>query len=278
LLNILTIDLEEWYHPEYVRDKAASSNREDYSLRDLQRSLDLLEKHHAQATFFVLGETAKKHPALIKQIEERDHEIAFHGYFHELLSSKTAQMLQSEIDTFQAVLGRDCSGFRAPSFSLNNDTKWALDVLEKNRFKYDSSIFPASTPLYGVGNAPTKPYKPSHDDVSVEDENTKLWEFPPHVSSHALLRLPMAGGFYIRFFPVDMTIRSIEKSNRDGHPAVMFVHTWELNPQTPKLKLGIYRSFVTYHNLDKTAARLDKVLSRFEFTSVQNYMIDKGLW
>jgi polysaccharide deacetylase family protein (PEP-CTERM system associated) len=277
LLNILTIDLEEWYHPEYVRDDAASS-REDHSLQDLQESLELLEKHNTRATFFVLGEIAKKHPELIKRIERKEHEIAFHGYFHEPLSSKTAQTLQSEIDEFKAVLGRNCLGFRAPSFSLNNDTKWALDVLEKNEFKYDSSIFPASTPLYGVRKAPTRPYKPSHDNVSVEDKNTKLWEFPLHVSSYILLRLPMAGGFYLRFFPPNIIIRSIKKSNTNGFPAVIFAHTWELNPQIPKLKLGFYRSFVTYHNLDKTAARLDKVLSKFEFTSVQNYMTNKGLW
>lgn len=277
MLNILTIDLEEWYHPEYVRDNV-SSNTEDHSLDDLPRTLELLEKHHVQATFFVLGEIAKKHPELIKQIERKEHEIAFHGYFHELLSNKTAQTLQSEIDEFRAVLGRNCSGFRAPSFSLNNETKWALSVLEKNAFKYDSSIFPANTPLYGVGNAPTKPYRPSHKDVSVEDDNTKLWEFPLHISSYTLLRLPMAGGFYLRFFPLSLIIRSIKKSNTNGNPAVIFAHTWELNPQTPKLKLGLYKSFVTYHNLEKTAARLDKVLSEFEFTSVQNYMTDKGLW
>lgn len=277
MLNILTIDLEEWYHPEYVRDRAAPK-RDDHSLHDLQRTLELLENHRVQTTFFMLGEITKKHPELIKQIDTKEHEIAFHGYFHELLSSKTAQTLQLEIDEFQAVLGRNCSGFRAPSFSLNNDTKWALDVLQKNEFKYDSSIFPANTPLYGVGNAPTRPYKPSHVDVSVEDENAKLWEFPPHISSYTLFRLPMAGGFYLRFFPLNMIIRSIEKSNKNGQPAVIFVHTWELNPQTPKLKLGFYRSFVTYHNLEKTATRLDKMLSKFEFTSVENYMKDKGLW
>lgn len=277
MLNILTLDLEEWYHPEYVRGNTPL-DRIDNSLCDLQKSLELLEKHRIQATFFLVGEIANKHPELIKQIEKNRHEIAFHGYYHELLSTKTVETLQSEISEFQAVLGRKCSGFRAPSFSLNNNTKWALKVLEENEFKYDSSIFPANTPLYGVGNAPTGPYKPSYDDVSVEDPNTKLWEFPLNISSYFFVRLPMAGGFYLRFFPLNMTIRSIKKSNANGHPAVMFAHTWELNPQTPKLKLGLYRSFVTYHNLDKTAARLDKVLSKFEFTSVQNYMKDKGLW
>lgn len=238
--------------------------------------MELLGKHNIQATFFVVGEIAKKHPDLIKQIEENGHEVAFHSYYHEPLSSKTAETLQLEINEFQTVIGKSCVGFRAPSFSLNNETKWALDVLEKNHFKYDSSIFPANTPLYGIGNAPTRPYKPSHNDVSVEDEDTKLWEFPLHVSSHVLFRLPMAGGFYLRFFPLSLIVRSIKKANKDGRPAVMFIHTWELNPETPKLKLGHYKSFVTYQNLSKTATKLDQMLSQIEFTSVQNYMTEKG--
>jgi len=276
LLNILTIDLEEWYHPEYVRDKAAS-NREDNSSQDLLKTFELLDKHNTQATFFVVGEIAKKHPDLIKQIGEKGHEVAFHSYNHEPLSSKTTEALQLEINEFQTVTGKSCAGFRAPSFSLNNETKWALDVLEKNQFEYDSSIFPANTPLYGIGNAPTRPYKPSHNDICVEDNETKLWEFPLHVSSHVLFRLPMAGGFYLRFFPRSLIVRSIKKANKEEHPAVMFVHTWELNPETPKLKLGLYRSFVTYHNLRKTETRLDQMLSKFEFTSVKAYMKEKGL-
>jgi len=276
LLNILTIDFEEWYHPEYVKHNAAL-NRKDYSSQGLGKAFELLEKHNCIATFFVVGEIAKKHPEFIKQIEEKGHEVAFHGYFHEPLSQKTADTLRWEINEFRSAIGKSCIGFRAPSFSLNQTTKWALDVLEENEFKYDSSIFPASTPLYGLSRAPTKPYKPSHDNVSVEDKETRLWEFPLHVYSSRILRLPMAGGFYLRFFPLRLIMRSIKKANNDECPAVVFVHTWELDPKTPKLKLGLYKSFVTYHNLEKTASRLEQMLSNFEFTSVQNYMKEKGL-
>jgi polysaccharide deacetylase family protein (PEP-CTERM system associated) len=276
LSNILTIDVEEWYHPEYVRHNA-DLNTKNYSAQNLQTILGLLERHNTLATFFIVGEIVKRQPELIKQIEENLHEVAFHSYSHEPLSCKTAETLQQEISQFRTVTGKRCAGFRAPSFSLNNKTKWALDVLEKNHFKYDSSIFPASTPLYGVGNAPMAPYKPSHNDVSIEDSNANLWEFPLHVFSNSLFRIPMAGGFYLRFFPPNLIVRSIKKANKKGRPAVVFVHTWELNPETPKLKLGHYRSFVTYHNLNKTAARLAHLLSKTKFTSVQNYMLEKGL-
>lgn len=277
MLNIITVDFEEWYHPEYVREKK-HENKKDNAPQDLRKTLDLLEKCKTEATFFVVGEIAEKYPEFVNQIEEKGHEVAFHGYNHEPLTRLTAETLQMEINKFRVVMGRRCIGFRAPSFSLNNDTKWALAVLEKSEFKYDSSIFPASTPLYGVGNAPIQPYQPNHDDVSLEDEAAKLWEFPLHVSSHVLFRLPMAGGFYLRFFPIRLVARSIKKANNDGRPAVIFVHTWELNPCTPKQKLGLCKSFVTYHNLEETATRLSTLLSNFEFTSIEDYMKEKGLF
>ncbi len=277
LLNILTIDFEEWYHPEYVRGKYTKNKTNDAGTPSLSETLDLLEKQRTEATFFVVGEIAQKQPEFIEQIKEKGHEVGFHGHDHEPLWRKNAETLKSEIDDFRTVTGKSCIGFRAPSFSLNNDTKWALNVLEESDFKYDSSIFPATTPLYGMGQAPTQPYKPSREDVSVEDEKARLWEFPLHVYSSSILRLPMAGGFYLRFFPLRFLMRSIKKANKNGRPAVLFVHTWELSPETPKLKLGLYRSFVTYHNLEKTAPKLDKILTQFGFTSVQNYMKEKGL-
>jgi polysaccharide deacetylase family protein (PEP-CTERM system associated) len=276
LLNILTVDFEEWHHPEYVRDKCSES-KESNASNDLCETLSLLEKHGKEATFFVVGEIAQKDPSLIKQIRGKGHEVGFHGFDHVPLWNKNAETLELEIKKFRAIADNSCIGFRAPSFSLNNKTKWALSTLTENGFRYDSSIFPASTPLYGVRNAPIRPYKPSCEDVSIESEKTTLWEFPLHVYSTPILRLPLAGGFYLRFFPLRLIKKSIKKANEDGRPAVLFVHTWELNPKTPKLKLGPYRGFVTYHNLEKTAQKLDQLLSQFEFTSVRNYMKEQGL-
>jgi polysaccharide deacetylase family protein (PEP-CTERM system associated) len=276
LLNILTIDFEEWYHPEYVKDKCPE-DKLDNAPQDLSETLNLLEKHKLDATFFVVGEIAQRNPALMNQISQRGHEVGFHGFDHEPLWNKSAERLRLEANKFQTMLGSKCIGFRAPSFSLNNNTRWALDVLTESGFKYDSSIFPMNTPLYGVKHAPTRPYKPSHGDVSIEDQETTLWEFPLHVYSTSLLRLPMAGGFYLRFFPLRLIKKSIQKANKEGRPAVLFVHTWELNPQMPKLRLGLYKSFVTYHNLEKATSKLEQLFSQFEFTSVRNYMKEKGL-
>jgi len=276
LLNLLTVDFEEWYHPEYVKDKCPQNKKEN-SPQDLRKTLDLLEKCKTEATFFVVGEIARRHPELIEQIRDSGHEIAFHGYDHEPLWKKNAEAFRSEIKLFDSVAKENCMGFRAPSFSLSNKTSWALKVLEDIGYKYDSSIFPAKTFLYGVQGAPLKPYKPSYSDLTREDSDGKIWEFPLLVYPISGFRLPVAGGFYMRFFSAKLILRAIKKTNKNGNPAVLYCHTWELNPEIPKLKLGPYRSFVTYYNLEKTSARFDQVLSEFRFTSIRNYMEKTGL-
>jgi len=276
LLNLLTIDFEEWYHPEYVRH-VCPKEQTDNSRQDLSRTLSFLERCKTEATFFIVGEIAQRNPDLITQLRDSRHEIAFHGFDHEPLWNKNAEMLRSEIELFSSIIKKNCRGFRAPSFSLDHKTAWALKVLEDTGYTYDSSVFPAKTFLYGVEDAPLGPYKPSQSDLSREDPRGKIWEFPLLVYSTFGLRLPVAGGFYLRLLPVSLILRAIRKANQNGNPAVLYCHTWELNPETPKLKLGLYKSFVTYHNLQETSDRLYHVLSRSDFTSIGNYMEETGL-
>ena len=273
--NILTIDLEEWYHPEYVKNKAPT-NKEERATESVDKTLQLLSEYDVDATFFVVGELAEKHPEILERISENGHEIAFQGYYHEPLWKLNAETLQLEIEKFNSFT-KKCIGFRAPSFSLNNKTKWALKVLEDAGYKYDSSIFPTKTPLYGVWGAPIRPYKPSYEDVTEEDGNVKLWEFPLLVYPFVGLRIPVAGGFYLRFFPAGLIKRAIEKVNKHGFPAVIFLHSWELDPETPRLNLGPYKSFITYHNIEQVRKKLKCILSDFRFISCRNYMEEKGL-
>ena len=274
--NILSIDLEEWYHPEYVRT-AAIGNKEERITKSLDKTLALLDEHNVDATFFVVGELVEKHAEIGEKIDEKGHEIAFHGYYHEPLWKLDAGRLRSEIVKFGSLIKEKCIGFRAPSFSLSNETKWALKVLEEVGYKYDSSVFPAKTPLYGLSSAPIRPYTVSSESVVKEDENAVLWEFPLLVYSLAGVRFPVAGGFYLRFFPVDIIKRAVKKANKQGFPALLFVHNWELDSETPKLKLGLYKSFVTYYNIEETRKKLNNLLSSLEFTSVRNFMEEKGL-
>ncbi len=275
MLNVLTVDLEEWYHPEYVRNKTLpyKEKRIEHSLKI---TLDLVNRHNLRATFFVVGELAEKHPEIIESIKENNHEIAFHGYYHEPLWNLDADTLRTEIRNFDCLIREKCVGFRAPSFSLNNKTKWALKVLESAGYKYDSSIFPAKTPLYGLQAAPIRPYKPSYEDVTMENKNMQLWEFPLLTYQLGYLRVPVAGGFYLRLFPVSLLESAIKKMNKRGFPAVLFFHNWELDSETPRLNLGPYKSFITYYNLGETDKKLDFLLSNFEFTDFRSF-IEEGI-
>jgi len=274
--NILSIDLEEWYHPQYVKSKV-QGNKEERITHSLNKTLHLLNEYKVNVTFFVVGEIAEKRSELIEKISKNEHEIAFHGYHHEPLWKLNRETLQHEIERFRVLTREKCLGFRAPSFSLNNETKWALKVLENAGFKYDSSVFPTKTFLYGVPRAPMRPYKPSHENIAEEDEDAKLWEFPLLVYTMAGFRIPIAGGFYLRFFPLDLMKDAIKRMNKYGFPAVIYVHNWELDVGTPKLKLGPYKSFVTYYNIKETARRLKHLLSNFRFTSFRNYIEKIGL-
>lgn len=274
--NILTVDLEEWYHPEYVKNMAPK-NTEERITHSLTTTLQLLDKHNVNATFFVVGESVEKHPELLDEINEKGHEIAFHGYYHKPLWQLSAENFRAEIKKFNSINKGRCLGFRAPSFSLNNQTKWALEVLEEEGFHYDSSIFPVKTPLYGVPRALMKPYKPSHKDVATEDDREYLWEFPLLAYPTMGLRFPVAGGFYLRLLPLTLIKRAIKKMNKKGVPAVIYVHNWELDLKTPRLKLSLFRSFVTYYNTKKTKKRIGTILSEWQFTSIRDYLHEQNL-
>jgi len=277
--NILSIDVEELFHTEYVRHLRENGNA-FRTPSNMPSILKLLNDYSTKATFFMVGEVAERYPSVTKEIINRGHEVAFHSYDHKLLLEKNPEQLVMEIERFNELLmsitGHKCLGFRAPSFSLNNTTKWALEVLERTGMLYDSSVFPVWTPLYGVSSALTRPYKPSKDDLTAENVEGKLWEFPLAVYSLLKLRIPAAGGFYLRFMP-SLVSRAVKKINKHGSPAVIFVHSWELDPETPKLGLNPYKSFVTYHNIEKTVKLIKHLLQDFQFASVAEYMKIKGM-
>lgn len=273
--NILSIDVEEIFHIEYARN----SKNHDFTYRmphNIPPILDFLKEQNVTATFFIVGELAEKFADIVRMIEKERHEIAFHGWSHLPLWKLNSESFRNEIVKFKKVYP-SCMGYRAPSFSLSNDTKWALKILNENGFRYDSSVFPAWASLYGVSGAPMEPYKPSLEDISKEDgDNHELLEFPLMVYRLLGLKIPIAGGFWLRFWNVGLIKRGIKKMNKKGLPAVIYVHNWELDPKTPKLELTIQKNFITYHNLAKTKEKLLSLLKEFTFTSFTNYLHEKN--
>lgn len=271
--NALSIDLEDWYHPLLVQPYLRGDEQETRVVEATQPLLALLKQHHVRATFFCVGEILERHPQLVQEIYEQGHEIAFHGMTHTPLWNLTPGEFEAEVEDFQKLAARILDqrlavrGFRAPTFSLDSGTKWALPILARNGFAYDSSVFPMRGPLYGVPAAPVRPYRISEEDPGQTDEESPLLEFPPAVCEIQGIRIPAAGGVYLRLLPMPLLVKLLELINRD-RPFVLYVHPWETDSTTPRLRLKPFERLATYYGLDSTLSKLDRLLSTFQFTTM----------
>jgi len=266
--NILSIDVEEIFHGEYTRKSLPYLSYR--TPNNIPSILKILEEYDVRATFFIVGEIAEKFPGLVSMITREGHEVSFHGWTHEPLWRLTPERFRKEVKAFKKIHG-DCVGFRAPSFSLNNETRWALKILEEEGFKYDSSVFPTWTPLYGAYRAPTQPYRPSLANI-LKEGRCSIIEFPLAVYELCGLKFPIAGGFWLRLWSVDLVRRGIRKINERGFPAVIYVHSWELDEETARIDTSILGRFQAYHNLNKVKQRLTSLLSEFNFTDFAAYI------
>ena len=279
MINALSIDLEYWYNPELVRDyyhlhHLENKDNQDQIVEAVTPLLNLLNKYNTRATFFVLGVVAEEHPELIEIIHEKGHEIGTHAYSHKTLYELGKEGFEDEIKLSVELLRRITKekpiGFRAPSFSIDNSTKWAFEILEEYGFKYDSSIFPIKTKLYGVSNAPLYIYKPSKEDITKEDDDGSVIEFPLTVVRIGR-NIPISGGFYLRAMPfwlLKILIREVNKTR----PAVIYVHPWETYSGTPRLKLPISSRFITYYGIKSTQHKLEGLLKNFSFAPAREVL------
>jgi len=178
-LNILGIDFEEWYHLELVKPHIKNKKHSPSVINGIDKILDLLRKHETLATFFVVGELLEIQPEIFDKIIENDHEIGFHTMHHDRLDSPGfKEKFSSEIKKFAELTNNKSQGFRAPTFSLNDTSSWAIDVLEENNYVYDSSVVPAKTSMYGLPDAEHKPYRITSKSIEKNNSSGKITEFP----------------------------------------------------------------------------------------------------
>lgn len=273
--NALVIDLEHWHSPELLKNHLHNPQiLIDQDLESSRPILELLDKYHIKATFAVLGSVAEKHPELIKEIYNCGHEIASHAYSHKTLHELGKTGFEDEVcrsvDLLYSITGEKPIGFRAPSFSIDNTSKWAFEILENYGFKYDASIFPIKTMLYGEPNAPLEIYKPFKEDVTQNDPNGKIIEFPMTVLRLGT-NIPLAGGFYMRVLPFWALKRGINIVN-EKRPAIIYIHPWELNPNTPRLNLPLFSRIITYYGINSNLRKLTYLFNNFGFTSIRNIL------
>ena len=277
-MNILGIDFEDWFHPELIQKYISDNNNEPKVIEGIDRILELLRVHDTKATFFVVGELLEFKPELLDMILENGHEIAFHTMKHTRIDTPNfKEKFQEEIKQFHKLTNGKSKGFRAPSFSLNTNSSWLIDVLEENDYVYDSSIVPAKTSLYGIPNAEKKPYKISSKFLEGNSNDGKIIEFPMMVTKFLGKKIPAAGGFYLRTLPsriIENTIKSYEEKNM---PGVFYIHSWELTPEfMPKMKLSKKDHFITFHNIDKAFNKMEDLLEKFQFTSFEKFIHNKS--
>jgi len=183
------------------------------------------------------------------------------------------EKFSDEIKKFEKLTNGKSRGFRAPTFSLNDTSSWAIDVLEENNYMYDSSIVPAKTSMYGSPNAEHKPYKITSNSINKNDSSGKLIEFPLLVTTFLGKKIPAAGGFYLRTLPIKVIKNALKNYQNKNMPGSFYIHSWELTPEfMPKLDLPFKDKFTTYHNLGKAYSRMSDLLKSFEFTSFSRYI------
>ena len=258
----LTIDVEEYFHIEAAHGRIPRSAWNDWPSRvqgNIDLLLQLLNRHNCRATFFILGDVARRTPLLAPRIAAAGHEIASHGTNHDRLHRLDPASFAEDLRTSKHLLedqtGQSVIGYRAPTFSVTPDTAWALDVLIEQGFAYDSSIFPVYHPAYGVPSAPAAPYR-----VRGSEGGGTLLEVPPLTWRVGRKKLAVAGGGYFRLLPLWFMKRGLAQARRQHRPAVLYFHPWEFDPETPRMPLSRTGHIRTYTGLRSAAGKLESIL------------------
>jgi polysaccharide deacetylase family protein (PEP-CTERM system associated) len=279
MLNALTIDVEDYYHVtgfESVIQRADWDGYESRVERNTLRLLDLLDTHYTRATFFVLGWVAERHPQLVRTIHACGHEVASHGYAHQRIYTQTPKQFREEThrskQLLEDVISGPILGYRAASYSITQQSLWALEILREEGFVYDSSIFPIHHDRYGVPGSSRFCYLVNGRGDS------GLLELPPSTVRVAGINIPIAGGGYFRIYPYAFTRWGISHiNNREHQPAVVYLHPWEIDPEQPRVHADALARFRQYFNLDKTEPRLVRMLQDFRFETISAVLKSQGL-
>lgn len=266
--NALSVDVEDWFQGMLGVNYREWANFQPRLEISLNKILGILRARSLKATFFVLGYIAHKQPDIIKRISDEGHEIACHGYAHKLVYSQSKEEFRQDVsaakEAIEKVIKRKIYGFRAPFFSITRDSLWALDILAELGFTYDSSIFPVKNFLYGIPEAPQTIYRAGTAG--------KIIEFPLSVVKIKKLRLPVCGGFYLRCLPYALCSWGIKHFNKEGWPAVVYLHPWEMDIEKPRLQMGLKWRIIHECNINKMQEKFERLIKDFSFTTISGVL------
>jgi polysaccharide deacetylase family protein (PEP-CTERM system associated) len=272
----MSIDVEDWFHVENLRDVVSreSWNRRELRVeRTMDRMIELMAEHDVKATCFVLGWVAERAPGLVRRLAAAGHEVASHGYHHELVHELTEGEFAADVrrskDVLEGITGERVRGYRAPSFSL---TDRAIPLLEEAGFEYDSSFFPTTVTRNRYG----KPATLEGSD-GLRLGNGGLAEVPLSCLQIGGQALPWAGGGYFRLLPYRLFKSGVEKILDSGKPYIFYIHPWELDSGQPRVAgLGRSQRIRHYLNLERTESRWTALLTDFRWTTIADLLRVEG--
>jgi polysaccharide deacetylase family protein (PEP-CTERM system associated) len=273
IVNALSIDVEEYYHATIFQEavNGATGGLASRVETSTERVLALLAAARVKATFFVLGEVASEHPALVRQIAREGHEVACHDYHHTLVFERAPNAFRADIQRAKAVLedlaGQPVLGYRAPSFSIGPSERWAYAILAEEGFRYDSSVYPIVHDRYGDRVAPRFPYE------IWRSGRERLIEFPIGTVRLLGVNLPVGGGGYFRLLPAGLIEAGIRRVNSaERKPVMFYFHPWELDHGQPRAAMPWHRRFRHYVGQRGHEVKLAGLLRRTPFGTVRDVL------
>jgi polysaccharide deacetylase family protein (PEP-CTERM system associated) len=272
--NALTVDVEDYFHVSAFASHIARADWDRMPCR-VERNVDailaMLDQHKTHATYFMLGWVAERYKGLVRRIVELGHELASHGYAHQRATEQSHQEFRQDITRAKALLedisGVAVKGYRAPSFSIGHGNMWALECLREAGYRYSSSIYPIRHDHYGMPGAPRFAFLP--------EGGRGLLEFPVTTVRLFNYNLPAGGGGYFRLLPYSVSRWCLKRVNTvDRQPCLFYFHPWEVDPEQPRIRgLSTRTKFRHYLNLDRTEARLRRLLADFAWGPIEQVLL-----
>ncbi len=268
---MFSVDVEDWFHildipsTPPIGQWATLPSRVEANFYKL---LELFAELDVRVTCFFLGWVAQQYPHLVRAAFNRGHEIASHGYSHELIYRMDRRGFLEDITRAKAVLedisGSKVAGFRAPGFSAVKEVPWFHEAIAECGYSYDSSIFPATRGHGGMKGARRDPHY-------ISTEFGRLVEFPVTVADMLGKPLCFFGGGYLRLFPYRVVSSMTKRVLADDRPVVFYIHPREIDPGHPRLPMSTARRFKTYVNLATTELKVRRLLTDFKVIPMRNY-------
>jgi polysaccharide deacetylase family protein (PEP-CTERM system associated) len=275
IAGAMTVDVEDYFQ---VAAFAGEIGREDWGSlpcrieRNLDAILAMFAEHGVAATFFALGWIAERYPKAIREIVNNGHELASHGYEHIKVHAQQPDAFRGDVKRTKSILedigGQRVRGYRAASFSIDERSLWAFDILAEEGYDYSSSTYPIKHDHYGMPNGQRFAYCPSDRRPFLEVPISTLKLFDRNI--------PSGGGGYFRLLPCSFSRWALRRiSEKDRKPVVFYFHPWEIDPEQPRIEgIPLRSRFRHYVNLSRMERRLRAILGEFRWNRMDRVFLD----